>query len=114
MKIPMTLTFKKADGTFITQDDLPPTEDGKNIVTLRDVLIVALTTEFPEDQRDVANIMTEKLKRFAAYQLVMDSVPGDLELMVPPDFVAYVKPRIARCFGLLIFGPACVAMDGGK
>jgi hypothetical protein len=106
MKIPLSTTYCDAAGTILTYDGKP---DGQP-VTLRGVLIAALTTEFPEDQNP-ANIIQDKVKRFDLYQQIMAcDKDGELELSV--ENAAYFKPRVARCFGMIISGPVMKMLDG--
>lgn len=112
MRIPLKMRFYDPDGKVLTQNNLPLAADESNAITLRDVCIVALTTEFQEDQNP-SNILDEKLKRFAAYQEFMVTDKHQFEMEIKPEVAAYVKPRIARCFSILICGPACSILDTG-
>lgn len=112
MQIPLKHTFSNPDGTPALKTGAIAEADGSNVLTMRDVCVVALTMEFKEDQENPGNIVQDKLKRFEAYQLFQDTTKDDEFLDIDSDLASYLKPRVARCFAVIVAGPALKLLDG--
>lgn len=113
LKIPLKATFKDGDGDIVTMDKLPPSEDGKNILTVRHCMIAALTAEFQQDQdrMNPMDLVNDKIKRFDLYNRLLGS-ENEETLELAPELAAYMKPRIARSFGIIVAGPLMMYLDG--
>lgn len=130
MQIPLQAQFMNLEGKPLTSNNVPFLE-GEELgeakvraeaasqkfvngipLTMRDVLIVAITTEFPDDQKDHAKIVDEKIKRFGIYQDIAATKKEDASINISTETATYFKSRIARCFSMLVAGPALKILDG--
>ena len=141
MQIPLKVPYKNTDGKMLTKNNRPflegeelqaaldeiqkvnetITDEKKKqkfvngeILTLRDVLIVSVSTEFPEDQKDHAKMVDEKLRRFAIYSDLQDTTAETEFLEMTPETIVYMRPRVARAFSMIVAGPTLKILDSGS
>lgn len=107
MQIPLKQTFSDHLGQPVTLDSTPEGEK----LTVRHCLISAVVNEFPEDQKPEI-VIQDKLKRFALYQKFQATTTETETLELTADEAAYLKPRIARVFGMIVSGPVMQLLDG--
>lgn len=110
MKIPLKVGFKNFEGVEVgvTGSPVGPEEPP---LTVRHVLAIAITTEFKEDQNPV-NVVQDKIQRFSIYQQLLATDKDTEFLEITSDEASYLKPRVARCFGVVVSGPVLKLLDG--
>src|SRR5258706_9818534 len=104
MKLKLASTFLDLDGNDMKN------EKGQ-ILTLYEVLRMAVTMELPEDTKEGVASVENKMKNFDMY-LEINKLGKEGELEITSDQATYLKPRVAKMYTVLIAGPLLKMLDG--
>lgn len=107
-QIPLQETFQTPDGQTALQHDGPDAPP----ITAKDALVIAATTELPEDGQASPTLVQDKLKRFSIWQKLQNTEKEFVHFT--SEEAAHLKQRVARIFGIVIAGPLMHLLDGKR
>jgi hypothetical protein len=109
VQVPTDHKFETPDGGIAKQTDAPDSPP----ITSRDVLIVAVTHDLPEDAQPGTpgqSLITQKLTRFSLWQKLKTEEAKFFHFTA--EEILLLKDRIAKIFGVVIAAPMFHLLDG--